>query len=38
MEVEVPQVLERMGCEFDVPLVADAVAGTRWGLDDVGEL
>lgn len=38
MENEVPIVLERMGCEFDVPLIADATVGTRWGLDDVGTL
>lgn len=38
MELEVPQVLERLGCEFDVPLVADAVVSTRWGLEDIGEL
>lgn len=38
MEREVPLVLERMGCEFDVPLVADAEVGTRWGVTDIGEL
>lgn len=38
MELEVPQVLERLGCEFDVPLVADAVVSTRWGLEDIGEM
>lgn len=38
MENVVPEVLERMGCEFDVPLVADATVGTRWGLEDVGTL
>lgn len=30
-------VLERMGCHFDVPLVADAKVGTRWGLTDISE-
>lgn len=38
METEVPLILERMGCEFDVPLVADATVGSRWGLSDIGEL
>ena len=38
METEVPHVLERMGCEFDVPLIADVEVGTRWGLSDVGTL
>lgn len=38
MESEVPHVLERMGCEFDVPLVADAEVGSRWGMDDIGTL
>lgn len=38
MEEMVPEVLERMGCEFDVPLKADAVVSTRWGLDDIGEI
>lgn len=38
MENEVPDVLERLGCLFDVPLKADATVGTRWGLSDVGEL
>ena len=38
MEEEVPLVLEKMGCVFDIPLVADATCGTRWGLSDVGEL
>ena len=28
--------LARMGCELDVPLVADATVGTRWSLGDVG--
>lgn len=27
--------LERLGCELDVPLAADVKVGTRWGLDDV---
>lgn len=38
METEVPHVLERMGCEFDVPLVADAEVGSRWGMTDIGEM
>lgn len=38
METEVPHVLERMGCEFDVPLIADVEVGRRWGLSDVGTL
>lgn len=38
METTVPVVLERMDCFFDVPLKADAVVGTRWGYEDVGEL
>ena len=29
------EVLARMGVVFDVPLVADATVGTRWGLDDI---
>lgn len=36
MEAVVPEVLERMGCEFDVPLLADGEVGTRWGTADVG--
>lgn len=38
MENEVPKVLLRMGCEFDIPLQADATVGTRWSLDDVGTM
>ena len=38
MEEQVPKVLERLWCTFDVPLQADASVGTRWGLSDVGEL
>lgn len=30
--------LKRMGCELDVPLKADATVGTRWSLNDVGEM
>lgn len=29
--------LKAMGCEMDVPLVADADVGTRWGLSDVSD-
>ena len=29
------KVLDRLGVEFSVPLVADATVGTRWGLDDI---
>ena len=36
--VEVPTHLTRMGCHLDVPLVADATVGTRWGLRDLGTL
>lgn len=36
METEVPIVLENLGCQFDVPLIADAEVGTRWGIVDVG--
>lgn len=38
MEAEVPRVLRKMGCDFTVPLKADGVVGTRWGISDVGEL
>src|SRR5699024_1645642 len=34
MESQVPIVLERMGCEFNVPLKADAQVGSRWGTSD----
>lgn len=30
--------LQRMHVDFDLPLVAEATVGTRWGLDDVGEM
>lgn len=36
--VNVNPVLRRMDCELIVPLAAEAVIGTRWGLSDVGEL
>ena len=36
METDVPLVLENLGCQFDVPLIADADVGSRWGLTDVG--
>lgn len=29
--------LRSMGCELDVPLVADATVGTRWGWSDVSD-
>lgn len=35
MTVHVPEVLERLGCIFDVPLVVDTTAGTRWGTGDI---
>lgn len=38
MEDQVPIVLERMGCEFNVPLKADAQVGSCWGTADIGEL
>jgi DNA polymerase-1 len=31
-------VLAKMDCHFDVPLVAEATIGTRWGLKDIGEV
>lgn len=31
------EVLSKMGVEFDIPLVADATVGTRWGLGDIQE-
>jgi len=34
----VKEVLLKMGCDFDVPLAAEAKIGTRWGLSDIGEL
>lgn len=34
---EMDRVLARMGVNFDVPLVADASVGTRWGLSDINE-
>ena len=30
--------LRRMDVDFDVPLVAEATIGTRWGLKDIGEI
>ncbi|AWN07759.1 DNA polymerase [Microbacterium phage Hendrix] len=30
--------LKKMGCELDVPLKADATVGTRWSLNDIGEM
>jgi DNA polymerase-1 len=36
--VGVVDVLKRLDCSFDIPLVADVKVGTRWGLKDVGEL
>lgn len=38
MEQTVPQVLRKMGCDFDIPLQADATVGTRWSLSDVGSV
>lgn len=35
MTVAVLDVLRKLDCAFDVPLVADAKVGTRWGLADV---
>lgn len=37
METDVLEILEGLGCEFDVPLVADAGVGTRWGMEDVSD-
>jgi DNA polymerase I-like protein with 3'-5' exonuclease and polymerase domains len=31
-------VVKDLGCDFDVPLAAEATIGTRWGLDDIGRL
>ncbi|QNJ55979.1 DNA polymerase I [Microbacterium phage Rasputia] len=31
-------VLAKMGCELDVPLKADATVGSRWSLNDIGEM
>ena len=36
MEEQVPLVLERMDCQFTVPLKAEGAVGTRWGMEDVG--
>lgn len=36
MTVVVKEVLGLMGCTLDVPIQADAIAGTRWGMSDVG--
>lgn len=36
--VNLNDVLHRMDCDLTVPLAAEAVVGTRWGLSDVGEL
>jgi DNA polymerase-1 len=38
MEVTVLEVLRRLGVEFDVPLIADATIGTRWGSNDLQHL
>ena len=37
METGVLEILEGLGCEFDVPLVADYTVGSRWGICDVWE-
>jgi DNA polymerase I-like protein with 3'-5' exonuclease and polymerase domains len=37
METGVIGTLAKMGVDFDVPLVADATVGTRWGLHDVSD-
>ena len=34
----IPEYLTRLDCDFDVPLVAAATVGTRWGQSDVGQL
>lgn len=34
--VDLRPVLRRMDCDFDVPLVVEVNAGSRWGLSDVG--
>jgi hypothetical protein len=36
--VTIGAALERLDCYLDVPLVAEAKVGTRWGLSDVGVL
>jgi DNA polymerase I len=36
--VGITEVLARLDCDFDVPLVADVKIGSRWGLDDLGHL
>lgn len=38
MTTRVLDVLAEMGCTLDVPLAAEAVVGTRWGLRDVGTI
>jgi DNA polymerase-1 len=41
LEVMTNLVLEpmrEMGCDFDVPLAAEATVGTRWGLSDIGTI
>lgn len=38
MEDAVPLVMEKMGVEFDVPLVADAEVGSRYGIADIGSV
>lgn len=30
--------MRALGCDFDVPLAAEATVGTRWSLDDVGRI
>jgi DNA polymerase I-like protein with 3'-5' exonuclease and polymerase domains len=34
--VNIGDALQRLDCHLDVPLVAEAKVGTRWGLSDVG--
>lgn len=31
-------ILNRMDCDFNVPLAAEATVGSRWGLADIGEI
>lgn len=34
--VNIPKVLAKLGCDFDIPLLAEASIGSRWGLKDLG--
>lgn len=36
--LDLDPVLQKMGCELDVPLAVEARIGTRWGLADIGTI